>query len=747
MEFKTGRSNIRILILILFSWRFLFGQSTPVVQPLHISPTEQQIVIDGIINDPGWSQAAIVDKFYEVDPGDLTPPEVKTKVFITYDQQNLYVAFECFDNPADLRASLRDRDQIWEDDYVGVLIDTYSDANTAYYVFSNPLGIQADTRFSIRSGEDDNFDLIYKSNAQINDHGFSVEMAIPFSSLRFPDNVEQKWRINFWRNRPRDSRYRYSWVPLDRDNSCHACQFAPFTGIRNVESGNPVQVIPAVVASRSGYLRENSAGKEEFVYSDFQGEASLSLKWPLSPSTSVEATVNPDFSQVESDAAQIDVNTTFALSYQEKRPFFQEGADLFQTWNDVVYTRSINDPLFAVKMLSTSGRNTFALLSAWDENTPLILPFEEKSEFVALSKSFSNIFRYTRTLGNNSYIGLMGTDRRYQQEGNNSVIGVDGIYYFDKNNQVELQLLLSQTVELNDTTLSSGFNNELFNKNKHTAALDGESFYGSASYFSIEHSSRHWQYDLDYGHSSPTFRAENGFISHNNNRQLILHNAFIFYETHSLVDKIFTFVNTGKVWNYRSTVKDQWIMTGLNFSFKGQNTLEVNYLFNTERFNRIVFSDINRLNIYFTSKFSDLVSFGFRTQTGRSIARRVLQKGQSLYVEFWSTIKPVPQFIIQPEVTYSNMRSIKDNHLIYDGYIFRTRANYQFSREMFLRLIVQYNKFSEQISFEPLLSYKFNPFSIFYIGISQMSQNETGLYDWNLSSRQYFTKFQYLFNI
>jgi hypothetical protein len=324
--------------------------STPVYHPtLEISKTQAPIEIDGDLNDPGWRGAAKADNFAEHNPGDQTKPPVNTEAFITYDDTKLYVSFICYDDPATVRASMTERDRMFSDDNICFLLDTYGDATWAYEFNVNPYGIQGDLIWSAVMGEDSRYDLIWESAAQITDSGWQLEMAIPFSSLRFPNTDEQVWRMDFWRNHPREVRRQYSWAAYDRDDPCWPCKWGTVTGIKNVTPGKGVELIPSVVAYQSGSLDGNgtSGSPFDFVNDDGDGEISLNAKYAITSGVTAEATYNPDFSQIEGDQSQIDVNTNFALFYDERRPFFQEGDDLFRTHFDAVYTRSINDPEFA----------------------------------------------------------------------------------------------------------------------------------------------------------------------------------------------------------------------------------------------------------------------------------------------------------------------------------------------------------------------------------------------------------------
>ncbi|RKZ12016.1 hypothetical protein DRQ50_12620, partial [bacterium] len=346
---------------------------------LDIRPTAEPIEIDGLIDDAGWQGLPRARHFAEHDPGDQVQPPVATEALLTYDDDYLYAAFICHDDPDAVRATFTTRDRIWSDDNVILVLDTYGDQSWAYEIAANPYGIQGDLLWSAGSGEDLAYDLVYYTSGRITDDGWQVEMAIPWSSLRFPQRQEQEWRVDFWRNHPREVRGQYSWAKYDRDEQCWPCQWGTVRGIAGVTPGSGFEILPAFVASQEGARADSTAWEN----GDVMGSPGLTVSYGISPTTTAEATINPDFSQVESDAAQINVNSTFALFYPEKRPFFQEGSDLWKTWFNVVYTRSINQPMWAAKVTGRPGRSNFAVMSAQDEASPFIVPFAEESGFVS----------------------------------------------------------------------------------------------------------------------------------------------------------------------------------------------------------------------------------------------------------------------------------------------------------------------------------------------------------------------------
>ncbi|MCB0281622.1 MAG: carbohydrate binding family 9 domain-containing protein [Calditrichaeota bacterium] len=750
---KYLRIYTLFILFILTSFLHAFQGFQPNELPaIEIPFTEKQIILDGELTETFWSDAARADNFCEFTPGDRTRPKVKTEAYIIYNQTTLYVAFKCYDDPVSVRASLVERDNIWQDDYAGVLIDTYGNSNWAYYLFSNPIGVQGDSRFSTTAGEDDGFDIIYYSEGKITDFGYQLEMAIPFSSLRFSDDVLQKWRINFWRNHPRESRFRYSWASISKDDPCFLCQFGKVENIRDIKPGSSLEILPYLITSQSGQ-QSNEQETAPFKNGAVKGTAGGNVKWNVTPGITLEATINPDFSQIESDADQVDVNRTFALYFPERRPFFQEGSDLFNTWVNIVYTRSINNPLISTKLIGRWDNSTLAYIAAYDENTPLIIPFEEYSRVIRdAGKSFSNIVRFKQQFGNNNYIGLLMSDRRIN-DGGILNYGIDGLIRFMENYQFEFQFTGALTNEPNDTLISSGVNNLVFDNNK-TSDFDGENFSGDAIYFSVERDAKHWDWDLDFRETSPRFRTGNGFIGQNSKRQAEFWSAYTFYfENNPWFDRIQPLLRTGRVWNYDGLIKDEWIYPAIYMSMKGQLQTEIGFFWDNENYSDKQFNHINRFSMDIISDFSEMFSFGLSLMAGKFIDRKNLVRGHGLQeFELYATIKPLTNFFIEPSYTYAELIRDDTNKYAFSGAIFRLRFNYQFTRRLSSRIIVQHNNFVNQLSVEPLVSYKINPFTIFYAGITEDKQNYsdkpfTEVYNWTTVSRQYFLKFQYLFSL
>ncbi len=765
---KFVRLGVAVAFLCLMTTGMVAAQKDfrPSFLPtVNVSRLVGEIEIDGKLDDSGWRNAAVADGFTEHTPGDLLEPPVKTEARITYDDHNLYVAFIAWDDPAEVRVSMTDRDQIFKDDYVGLLLDTYGDHSWGYELFVNPIGIQGDLRMLSTGNEDLAFDIVWDSRGMVTDSGFQVEIAIPFSSLRFPDKTEQAWRLNFWRDRQRESRNRYSWAAISRDDPCFMCQWGTATGIQGVRPGSNLELIPNVIAHQSGASDTEAGPSSNFENQDPSAEFALNARYGLSSDASAEITINPDFSQVESDPGQIDVNTPFALFFEERRPFFQEGSDLYGSWIDAIHTRSINDPQEAVKLTGRFGRTSVAYILARDDHSPMILPSYDRSFTLLLDKSTVNIARTKRTLGENSFVGGLLTDRRFDDGGAGTVFGVDGSLRMARNYKFNFQVLGSRTDE---PIVSTGLDSLTFDNGKYTYDLDGEKFWGSAAYAAFERSARHWNFTLDYSDYSPTFRADNGFITRNNMRNVNLWTGLQFQPNTAMVKQWQVSVDLGHVWEFHSRpgeVKDQWVRPSLFIELPGQTQVNLEYLNSREVFRGQMFEGISVGECFIYSRFSEMMSLEALYSFGRTIWRTFQSTpvlGNSQQLGLYLAIKPTQRLVLSPDFHYAKM-NYPDAYLqdhpgtpkkIYEGYILRSKLTYQFTREWFLRLVVQYDDFSNDLNVEPLLTYRLNPFTIFYVGATSRYQHwdandYTDLSEsrWDLTSRQYFAKFQYLFRL
>lgn len=704
------------------------------------------IAVDGVLDDRGWRGAARADGFCEHSPGDQVRPPVETEAYLTYDDEHLYVAFVCHDDPAQVRASLTERDRIWQDDYVILLIDTYGDQSAAYEIAANPYGVQGDLLWSPTVGEDLSYDLIFAAAGRVHDDGYTVEMAVPFASLRFPERPVQEWRVDFWRNHPRQVRGQYGWAGYDRDESCWPCQWGAVGGIEGVRPGRGLGLMPAFVASQASARRDSG----EFASGPLDGQASLGVRYDLGSTLSAEGTYNPDFSQVEADVAQVDVNTTFALFFPERRPFFQEGSDLFQTYFNVFYSRSINDPELAAKTTARPGRTSVAYLVARDEHTPFILPFAEGSEILAAGRSTVNVLRARHSLGDQSHLGLIATDRRLDGGGSGTVVGLDGRFRLDQNHQLEWQALATRTAEPDDPALTAGLDSLVFGDDRFTSAFDGETFRGHGLHASLEREGRHLSYDLNYWERSPTFRTDNGFEPRNDQRFGTVNGGYTIWFDDAVLDWLQPSFQVARMWNFDGVRKDEWVRGGLSGRLKlAQTNLSAGYMRSNELFGGVQFDGIFEWEAEFSSIPADWLRLGASWAAGHRIARDDLLMGRERRIDAWLDLKPLDPVLVETQLDWIRSDAVDTGAALFEGYVARAKLSLQLTRGWSTRLVAQYNEFYGIWELDPLITYRLNPFSIFYVGSTRdwtsLPGRQDGPQRWRLTDRQYFLKIQYLF--
>jgi hypothetical protein len=717
------------------------------------------IQVDGKLDDPIWNEATRVANFAEVEPGDNTRPPVNTEAWLAYDEDHLYIGFKCYDSdPSSIRANITDRDNMFGDDWAGIVIDTFHDQQNGYFFVVNPRGIQGDL-YRSRNNEDSSFDAVWYSGGQLTDYGWSAEISIPFRSMRFPDRPEQEWGVHLFRTRPRESRAQYSWAPLSRDENCFFCQAGTMSGITDINQGRNIEILPYVIGSQESSLDGEDDASFRWNNQSADGDAGVGLKYGVTPNHTLDFSYNPDFSQIEADATQIDANQTFALFYPEKRPFFLEGADRFMSLVDVVYTRSINDPIVAGKYTAKTGKNSLNFMTAIDETSPYIVPFEEQSGGAVTGDTYSNVLRFKRDLMQDSFIGVIATDRRARDiDGSNTTAGIDTRLRLDEHFSVAAQMQASYTREPDDTSMSGNFNDIAFGKdNEYTGAFDGEGFYGHAEELSLVRNGRHYNSEIFLADYSPTFRAENGFVTSNNYMLGNFWNGYMFQlDQNPVFERIEPQVSLGQKYNYAGAFKDQWAEPGVWFRFKQQTYLWQSYLWSSEVFAGTRVDGISRWHGDIDTEFSKLAQFGVDWRYGNSLIRD--RDNPRLGDEFsygaWLQLKATSQLLVYLEYRNFNIAELDGGPEVYDTFVSRARVTYQFSKRLFLRMVGEYVDDSRQFSLDPLLSYKINPFTVFFIGSShsfnqfeddpQTAEIEINNNGYRQTDRLFFLKFQYL---
>ena len=382
--------------------------------PYEIPEITSQIQIDGVLDEPAWQEALTLELGYETSPGENIEPKVRTEVLFASSETHLYVAFHAYDpDPSMICANITDRDNMFDDDRMSFILDTFNDQRRGYMFFVNPYGIQGDALDAYgMGGGDPAWDAIWDSNGRITNEGFVTEAAVPFSSLRFQrTDGKQTWGIGVGRRYSRDFDYRMSLTPSDRDETCYLCQVAKFRGFESATPGMNVEIDPTVSVVSSQFRDEFPTG--DFTDPHTEDEYGVTARWGITPNLVLSGTANPDFSQVEADAFQLEANTRYALYYEEKRPFFLEGMEHFKMQLNPVYTRTIADPSWGLKMTGEEGSNALGVFVARDEVTNLIVPSSQGSWSTQLDQPVTDAaIRYRMDLASASTAGLVVTARR-----------------------------------------------------------------------------------------------------------------------------------------------------------------------------------------------------------------------------------------------------------------------------------------------------------------------------------------------
>jgi hypothetical protein len=494
--------------------------------PITIPRFDKPPVIDGNLNDPVWQSAVTLKDFYQIDPGDNTAPSKPTEVMIGYDPKFLYIAFRAFDEPDKVRSTVAKRDNIFSDDYVGFYLDTFNDQRRAFEIFFNPLGIQGDGVLTEGQGEDFSVDLLLESKGIIGPEGYTVEIAIPFKSLRYEAGKGKLWGAHFFRRIQRFNRELDSWMPFSRNNSGNMSQAGHLAGLEGIAAERTIELIPSLTLSESGrFVRSFTppvgvVDPGRMVNEPLKFDPGLTAKFTPSSALTLDLAINPDFAQVEADQIVVTTNQRFPIFFAEKRPFFLEGIDIFRTPISAVHTRAIVDPDIAVKLSGKRGPDTFGLMLATD-NGPGNLSADDRGSLINCQRSrqinpaafcrnenivdknaYIGVLRLKHDIGKSeNTIGILATSYNFIEK-HNQLAGFDGRFKPDQKSTFSFQLL--------GTTSRNFFYDPETNKNNYRT---GKGLGYSAGY-SV--SGRNFGWEL-YGEGfTKDYRADTGFFGRTN---------------------------------------------------------------------------------------------------------------------------------------------------------------------------------------------------------------------------------------
>ena len=731
----------------ILSFIFLIIFSIPITaQEIHTPKkiSDNKIKIDGIISPSEWNGATEIILDNEIQPGYNIKPVVNTSGYILYSESHIYIRFKAETKEA-VRASIRKRDDpgVFNDDVIGFDIDTYGDGRNNLFIGSNAYGSQVDVRVMNSIQEetryDLSFDLEYESSGSISGNSYVIEMKIPFSSLPFPNGKNQKWKFSFFR---KYNDYQISSSKSDRDNSCITCQLDDVVIFDNIKIKKKIDLIPYITSGIKGAYSQNN---DKIDYEKINSNIGVSINTELTKSLSLELAINPDFSQVEADVTQIDVNSAYSLSYPEKRPFFNKGIDILKLNNPDLqpfYSRSINDPLYALKLLNQGRKSRLFYLQSLDNNSPYLIAGKDRSYFGEGKKSLVNVLRYQRLLKNGSKIGLISTSRFYNGGGYGNLFGLDGLIQITNSLRLTFDVLKNYNQEPTNYWINS---EDYFNE--YSVNLDGEKFNGNGVFIGLSRKTENLRTYLGYKYIDPGYRADVGFAVKNDRKWLtFFQNYESFYEKRFL-QKIEYSVKYDMLHDFNNRLNVISLDGKIAASFKGNTNLSIthDYDFFTYYLDRR-YDNAASTRIVINTSPIELISFNSNISFGKEIAYNDENPELGKDFSFTKTLglQINDNFSISNLFSFSRLKKIESNQYYYNGFINRLNFKYQFSKSIGIRIASEYNNFSESIFFQPLFEWIPNPFTIFYLGGNQNLKKELNYYT---DRSQFFIKFQYLISI
>jgi len=723
----------RYLTSLYFSLFILFAQAQQ----------SDRIDFDGVVNAEEWSDAQRFEIGFEFDPGNNVPSPYKTEAFVTYDSDYLLIGFVASADMKTLRSSIRNRDEAWVDDFVFFGVDTYSDGRYMINFGSNPEGSQLDMKINSNGNDDESYDVNYYTKTSKHSDAYHVEMMIPFKVLQFEAKPVMDWKVIFYRSTySGDNRSQNLNFPIDRENPCLICQTPASIKIENIKKKNRMTFLPNIFAGTEG-VREGA----QLTYGKLNSNFGLSGLFDINNTTSLEYAINPDFSQVEADVTQIAINNTFAIQYPERRPYFNEGNDLILSNLETVYTRSINKPLFSTKLINQGKRQRYYWLTALDENSPYLVAGENESYFGQGGSSFANIFRYQRNFQGGSNLGFLTTNRFYKGGGQGNTFSVDGLFRVRKSYTLGFELNGTTILEPNADWIDS--DDVIDGK---TVRLDGERNRGNSILFFAGRSSKNWNTDLFYTQASPWYATPLGFATQNNTKTLNIRQGYQhFFDDESVVNTLnanIQFRTTDNFYgvNKISSLRGQLYMAlDKNISFE----LSRRQVF-SEEFYGFIAKDLAESSLFLSYNPNEKINLEAFVSAGDAIYRdrQNPEVGKSLFIGSFNNFQLSPKLRISPSIRYSRLSKTNGTELFYEGYIFRGNMNFQFNRDISLRVVTEKNDFGKTWFVQTLLQYNPNPFTIFYIGGSTgYSLVDAMSTSYQSDSNQIYVKFQYMFDL
>ena len=665
--------------------------------------------LDGKTTPPGVK----VTGFVQQQPGDGAPSSVDTTAYLSYDDMHLYAVFVSKDDPAKIRANLTKREAIMGDDIVGVVLDTYHDGRRAYMFLTNPFGIQMDGVTAEGQEDDYSYDTLWQSDGRLTADGFVVVIRIPFKSLRFSTADTQTWGIALGRIVPRNNETSY-WPYVTRRISGIGQQMATLEGLSGISPGRNLQAIPYGNFATARVLDDGGVRRTEDA-----ARVGIDGKAVIKDAVTVDVTVNPDFSQVESDEPQVTVNQRFEVFFPEKRPFFIENAGYFETPQNLFFSRRIADPGVGVRLTGKAAGWAFATLAVNDEEPGRRV---DESDPRRDTRAGIGVFRLQREFARQSHVGGIFTDREFGQTANR-VYGADARWKLNDNWSMTGQWVGSQTV--------------------YTAS---ESKTGTSWFAEVDRSGRGFDYTGNVTARSPEFRSDLGYIPRVDMRETKQEAGYTWHPEKSKVLSVGPDLEAAALWDYSGQLQDFSVEPGFQVEFAGQTEVGFMYVEAFERYEGLEFRRGGAM-VHASTEWLSWLSANVHYFQGSAINYYPADGlapflGTEQSVETGFTLKPLSRLRLEQAYIYSDLSTRADLWLprwarrgrIFSDHILRTRINFQFTRALSARVIFDYESLTpnealvdlereKRFNADVLLTYLVNPWTAVYVGYSDGYEN------------------------
>ena len=708
-----------------------FAQA-PAVRPVRVAdpPT-----IDGRLDDPSWKSSARITQFVQRRPLDGAPATERTDIYIAYDSDRLYVGIYAHYSEASLiRANRVDRDQIWNDDRVSVIFDPFRDQQRGYRFAINAYGVQGDALVasggsgaagaaSAAGPGDLSWNVLFASAGVLTGDGWTAEFAVPFKSLRYParsTGEAHRWGLQIERDiEGKDENL--VWAPLSRDVMSELGQMGTLEGMTNLSTSRNLELLPTVTAIQVGRL--NTAGSFE---SDTVREAGANVKYGVTSNLTFDFTYNPDFSQIESDRQQIEVNQRFAVLYPELRPFFLEGQEIFRVPGPItfIHTRTIVDPRYGAKLSGKIGKTTLGLLVANDEAPGKVdnrhdPAFGRTAQFV-VGRARYDLYRESTT-------SLIFTNREFMNE-HSRAIGGDGDFAFGRTHRFFARVIATD--------------------HRDAAGVQRKGYFYD---FNLRKAGRNVSYSLITNAISPDLRTDVGFVRRTDQRQSLGNISYRWWPENWLISWA-PRLNYMRNYQFDGSVQEETSGATVSFSFARNVTAEAGVTREMERYRSIDFwktryalaaiiATSRRLTVTASVNGGDQIRFVTDPFLGSTTAWDIAM-----------ALRPVPRFQSDFTVAASRFRDHLGGRQEFDVKILRSLSTYQFTERLLLRNITEHNTLDKTVGENLLLTYRVNAGTVFYLGFDtryrhgdQINAAQFPPDVYMRTNRAVFTKLQYLF--